>query len=103
MCSPAASASRLRRSISSRAAEGRSWRAGAETLVSGISLLPKAQPDDSTGISRNSAGLPVPMDRVDPGHLFRLLDRLDVEIDDDRLVVAAYQHAFERLVGRGVD
>src|SRR5215468_8606989 len=43
------------------------------------------------------------MDRVDPGHLFRLFDRLDVEIDHHGLVVAAHQHAFERLVRAGID
>ena len=37
------------------------------------------------------------MDRVDPGDVFRLLDRLDVEIDHDRLVVRTHQHAFEHL------
>src|ERR1043166_6034823 len=36
------------------------------------------------------------VDRVDPADLFRFLRRLDVEVDDDRLVVAAHQHAFER-------
>src|SRR5215472_12388058 len=43
------------------------------------------------------------VDWIDPANLFRPLDRLDVEIDDDRLVVAAHQYAFERLVGRGID
>ena len=43
------------------------------------------------------------VDRVDPGDVFRLLDRFDVEIDHDRLVVAAHQHAFERLVLARVD
>src|SRR5262249_37781319 len=43
------------------------------------------------------------MDWIDPGHLLRLLDRLDVEIDHDGLVVAAHQHALERLVAAGVD
>ena len=32
-----------------------------------------------------------------------LLDRLDVEVDHDRLAAAAHQHAFQRLVGGGVD
>src|SRR5207302_1527760 len=44
-----------------------------------------------------------PMDRVDPRHVLGLLDRLDVEVDDDRLVVAAHQHAFERLVRARID
>jgi hypothetical protein len=44
-----------------------------------------------------------PVDRVDPGHVFRLLHRLDVEVDHHRLVVAAHQHALQGLVGRGVD
>ena len=43
------------------------------------------------------------MNRVDPGHVLGLLDRLDIEIDDDGLVVAADNDAFERLVGGGVD
>src|SRR5579859_3708002 len=47
--------------------------------------------------------LGVLVDRVDPAHFLRPFDGLDVEIDDDRIVVAAHQHAFERLVGRGVD
>src|SRR5215469_7796084 len=46
--------------------------------------------------------LALTMDRIDPANLFRPLDRLDVEIDDDRLVVAAHQYALERLVGRGI-
>ena len=43
------------------------------------------------------------VDRVDPGDILRLLDRLDVEIDDHRLVVAAHHDALERLVAGGVD
>src|SRR5262245_3734186 len=43
------------------------------------------------------------MDRVDPWHLLRLLDRLDVEVDHHGLIVAAHQHAFERLVRAGID
>ncbi len=43
------------------------------------------------------------MDRVDPRHFGRLLDRLDVEVDHDRLVVAAHQHAFEDLVLTRID
>ena len=37
------------------------------------------------------------MRRVDPVDLFRLLDRLDVDVDRHRLVVGAHQHAFQRL------
>ncbi len=43
------------------------------------------------------------VDRIDPGDRFRLLHRLDVEIDHHRLVVGAHQNAFERRVGGGVD
>src|SRR3954451_18806917 len=43
------------------------------------------------------------MDRVDPANLFRFFDRLDLEVDDDRLVVAAPQHAFEGFITRRVD
>src|SRR5262249_15205499 len=44
-----------------------------------------------------------PVDRVDPRNVLRLLGRLNVEVDDDGLVVAAHQHAFERLVRARVD
>src|SRR5262249_6252707 len=44
-----------------------------------------------------------PVDRVDPRNVLSLLGRLDVEVDDDGLVVAAHQHAFERLVRARVD
>src|SRR5581483_8787984 len=37
------------------------------------------------------------VDRIDPAHRLGLLDRVDLEIDHHRLVVAAHQHAFERL------
>src|ERR687891_1374989 len=40
--------------------------------------------------------------RVDPDLLGRL-GGLDLEIDHHRLLVAAHQHAFERLVGARVD
>jgi predicted nuclease of predicted toxin-antitoxin system len=43
--------------------------------------------------------LSLPMDRIDPEDLLGLFDRLDVEVDHDRLVVAAHQHAFQGLVG----
>src|SRR5215212_127155 len=43
------------------------------------------------------------VNRIDPGNLLRLLHRLYVEIDDHGLVVAAHQHAFQRLVAAGVD
>ena len=46
-----------------------------------------------------SGGSAVAVDRIDPAHLLRALNRLDVEIDHDGFVVAAHQHAFERLVG----
>src|SRR6476660_6180554 len=45
----------------------------------------------------------IPMDRIDPEHGLGLLDRLDVEIDRDRLAVTAHQHAFQHLVAAGVD
>src|SRR3984957_9886040 len=41
-------------------------------------------------------GVAVP--RIAPQHLFRFLDRFDVEVDGDRLAVAAHQHAFQRLI-----
>src|SRR5687768_4839387 len=43
------------------------------------------------------------MHRIDPQHRLRLFHRLDVEIDRDRLAVAAHQYAFQHLVGAGVD
>jgi hypothetical protein len=48
-------------------------------------------------------GSGVAVDRIDPDDPFGAFDRFDVEVDDDRLVVTANQHAFERLVGRRVD
>src|SRR5215218_7906581 len=39
---------------------------------------------------------------LDPANLFRLFDRLDLEVDYDRLVVAAHQHAFEGFITRRV-
>jgi len=56
---------------------------------------------DPAGLRISCQGVAV--DRVDPEHLFVALDRLDVEIDDDRLVVAAHQHAFKGLFGGRVD
>src|SRR5262245_45873330 len=56
----------------------------------------------SCGLQERHARSPL-VDRIDPRHLLGLLHRLDVEVDDDRLVVAAHQHAFERLVRAGVD
>src|ERR1051325_1993727 len=43
------------------------------------------------------------VDWVYPANLFWFFDRLDLEVDDDRLVVAAHQHAFEGFIARGVD
>ena len=43
------------------------------------------------------------MHGVDPQHRLRLFHRLDVEIDRDRLAVAAHQHAFQHLVTAGID
>src|SRR4051794_8095200 len=41
--------------------------------------------------------------RIYPQHCFRFLDRLDIEIDRNRLAIAAHQHAFEHLVTAGVN
>src|SRR3954453_4641998 len=52
----------------------------------------------------NSGAPPLRLvDWIDPGHMLRLLDRFDGEIDHDGLFVAAHQHAFERLVGAGIE
>src|SRR5579862_1956621 len=45
----------------------------------------------------------IAVDRIDPQHGFRLLHRLDVEIDGDGLAVAAHQHAFQHLIRAGID
>ena len=45
----------------------------------------------------------IPVHGIDPQHRLRLFHRLDVEIDRDRLAVAAHQHAFQHLVAAGVD
>ncbi len=47
--------------------------------------------------------IPLSVDGVFPEHFFGPLDRLDVEIDDDRLLRRAHEDAFERLVAAGVD
>ena len=38
------------------------------------------------------------MDWIDPCDLLGLLDRLDIEIDNDGFVVAAHKDTFERLI-----
>lgn len=43
------------------------------------------------------------MDRIDPRNLLGLLDRLDVEINNDRFVVAAHKDTFERLILARID
>jgi hypothetical protein len=45
----------------------------------------------------------VAMHGVDPQHRLRLFHRFDVQIDRDRLAVAAHQHAFQHLVTAGID
>src|SRR6185369_1957166 len=40
---------------------------------------------------------------VDPSNLFRRLDGRNVEIDYDWFLPASHEHAFERLIGAGVD
>jgi hypothetical protein len=49
------------------------------------------------------AGTLRPVDVVDPADGLWLLDDRDVQVDHDRLLVAADQDALELLVGRGVD
>src|SRR5436190_603809 len=41
--------------------------------------------------------------RIDPQHGLGLLDGFDFQIDGDGFIVAAHQHAFQGLVGAGVD
>src|SRR5271169_5983977 len=43
------------------------------------------------------------MDWIDPRHGLGLLHRLDIQIDHHSFVVAAHQHAFQRLGCRGID
>ena len=43
------------------------------------------------------------MDWIDPRHVLRCFDRLDIEIDHHRLTIAADEHAFERLLAAGID
>src|SRR5689334_22808695 len=45
----------------------------------------------------------IAMNRIDPQHRFRLFDRLDIEIDCDRLAIAADQNAFQYFVAASVD
>src|SRR5229473_2015630 len=52
---------------------------------------------------RSGPGLDLPappVDRVHPLHRLRLLDSLDIQVDHNRFLAAAHQHAFQRLVGR---
>src|SRR4051812_33369947 len=54
--------------------------------------------------NRQKSLLPrVAVHRIDPQHRLRLFHRIDLQIDRDRLAVAAHQHAFQRLVATGVD
>src|SRR5258707_385628 len=82
------------------------WRPGSIDPPTGID---KGWIPACAGISVLRLQLPAPLrsdvlvDRVDPAHFFGFFHRFDVEVDDDRLVVAAYQHAFQGLVGRRVD
>ena len=39
------------------------------------------------------------VDRINPGDVFGALDRRDVEINHNCLVVGAHQHAFQDLIG----
>src|SRR5215469_3601868 len=68
-----------------------------------VPAAPDARPRELLHHPYSSLWSAVFVDRVDPAHLLRPLDRLDVEIDNDRLIVAAHQYAFECLVGRRVD
>src|SRR5689334_3636120 len=43
------------------------------------------------------------VDGVDPVHRLGPFDRLDVEIDDHRFLVAAHEHAFERFARTRID
>ena len=42
------------------------------------------------------------MHRIHPQHGLRLFHRFDIEVDRNRLAVAAHQHAFERFVAAGM-
>src|SRR5262245_22177422 len=58
------------------------------------------------GASRNDEELflrGITVHGIDPQHRLRLLYRFDIEIDRDRLAVAAHQDAFQDLVAAGVD
>ena len=43
------------------------------------------------------------MNWIDPQHGFRLFDRLDIQIDCNRLAIAAHQNAFQYFVAARVD
>jgi hypothetical protein len=43
------------------------------------------------------------MDRVRPDYLLRRLHRRDIQIHHRCFVIAAHQHAFQRLLGAGID
>ena len=53
--------------------------------------------------SNRCSGLVRGMHIVDPSDLFRRLARRDVEVYYDRFLSASHEHAFERLIGAGVD
>src|SRR5580765_3732765 len=67
------------------------------------SLLPASETDWSRTASLSVFISSLRVGGVDPPHRLGLLDRLDVEVDRDRLAVAAAEHALERLVAAGVD
>ena len=45
----------------------------------------------------------MPVYRVHPEHFLGRLDSGDVQVHHDRLIVAAHQHALQRLIGAGID
>ena len=43
------------------------------------------------------------MSGIDPTDFFRFFYRGDIDVDDDRFLIAAHDHAQERLVSIGID
>ena len=43
------------------------------------------------------------MNRIDPKHALGLFDRFDCEVNGHGFVIAAHQHAFQRLLGAGIN
>src|SRR3981189_1245290 len=85
-----------------------SFRDGPKHQPTDASKLPTEHPDPGSTLTRRpgmTSALRVrriAMAAIGPQLRSGFLNRLDVEIDRDRLAVAAHQHAFQHLITAGV-